>query len=63
MEYFSKRLSDDEKIRITIKFVGTTEVSDDEYPQVLNVIMRECQKHMNLTLIKRNYFDKDARVS
>ncbi|XP_065199972.1 piwi-like protein Siwi [Planococcus citri] len=63
VEYFSKRLRDDETIRITIKFVGTVEVSDYQNTQVMNIILRECLNKLKLQQIKRNYFDKEARVT
>ncbi|XP_065212206.1 piwi-like protein Siwi isoform X2 [Planococcus citri] len=63
LELFSQRQSDNENIRITIKPVGTVEPGDYQRLQVFNIIVRECLSRMNLQLIKRNYFDKEAAVS
>lgn len=62
LELFSVRESDQAKIRITIKKVGTCEPGDFQNVQVFNIIMRECMKTLKLEEIRRNYYDPAAKV-
>lgn len=62
LELFSERQSDNARIRITIKKVGTCEPGDFQNVQVFNIIMRDCMKSLNLQEMRRNYYDPGAKV-
>ncbi|KAK9512948.1 hypothetical protein O3M35_001250 [Rhynocoris fuscipes] len=62
LELFSKRESDDEKIRITIKKAGDLVMGDHHYIQLFNILMRKCLCNLQLQMVGRNYFDASARV-
>ncbi|XP_003694460.1 piwi-like protein Siwi [Apis florea] len=62
MEIWSRRTSDDTKIRITIRLVGEMERVDQRYLQFFNIIMRKCLALLNLQLVGRDYFDAHSKV-
>ncbi|XP_023290765.1 piwi-like protein Siwi isoform X2 [Orussus abietinus] len=62
MELFSKRESDQEKIRITIRLVGDMVRGDHHYLQFFNIIMRKCLGFLNLQLVGRDYYDARNKV-
>lgn len=62
MELYSKRDSDEEKIRITIKKAGDLVMGDHHYIQLFNILMRKCLSNLQLQMVGRNYFDASARV-
>lgn len=61
LELYSER-NDGQKMKLTVKFVGTCEPGDYQYLQVFNIILRDCLSHLHLQLIRRNYFDPKAKV-
>lgn len=63
MELYSKRDSDEEKIRITVKKAGDLVMGDHHYIQLFNILMRKCLSNLQLQMVGRNYFDASARVS
>lgn len=63
MEIWSRRTSDDTKIRITIRLVGEMERVDQRYLQFFNIIMRKCLALLNLQLVGRDYFDAHSKVN
>lgn len=63
LELFSTRRSDDTKVRITIKRVGTLEEGDYQKVQIMNIIVRKCLGALKLEEIRRNYYDPKAKVS
>ncbi|XP_026300664.1 aubergine isoform X4 [Apis mellifera] len=62
MEIWSRRTSDEHKIRITIRLVGEMEKVDQRYLQFFNIIMRKCLALLNLQLVGRDYFDAHSKV-
>lgn len=62
MELFSKRLSDSENIRISIRMVSDLAAGDAHYIQVFNILMRMSLGYLNLQLVGRNFFDAAAKV-
>ncbi|XP_073981992.1 piwi-like protein Siwi isoform X3 [Rhodnius prolixus] len=62
MELYSKRDSDEEKIRITVKKAGDLVMGDHHYIQLFNILMRKCLSNLQLQMVGRNYFDASARV-
>lgn len=63
MEIWSRRTSDEHKIRITIRLVGEMEKVDQRYLQFFNIIMRKCLALLNLQLVGRDYFDAHSKVN
>lgn len=61
MELTSEK-KDGSQVKLTVKFVGTCEPGDYQNFQVFNIILRECLAHLNLQLIRRNYYDPAAKV-
>lgn len=62
LELYSVRLSDDTKIRITIRLVGDMVKGDQHYIQFFNIIMRKCLDLLKLQLVGRDYFDARSKV-
>ncbi|XP_078036019.1 aubergine [Augochlora pura] len=62
LELLSVRQSDDQKIRITIRFVGDMVKGDQHYLQVFNIIMRKCLDLLKLQLVGRDYFDARSKI-
>ncbi|XP_047364611.1 piwi-like protein Siwi [Vespa velutina] len=62
MDLLSKRQFDDEKITISIKFVGDLAKDDHHYLQFFNIIMRKCLEHLKLQLVGRDYYDAETKV-
>lgn len=58
----SVRKSDEVKIQITMKRVGTCEAIDYQSTQVFNIILRKCLDSLKLQEIRRNYYDPAARI-
>lgn len=48
---------------LTLRFVGTVEPSDYQHLQIFNLVLRMCMDKLQLTLIRRDYFDSNAKVS
>lgn len=63
MELFSERVTDNVKIKISIRLVGEMAKGDPHYPQFFNIVSRKGLEHLRLQLVGRNYFDANARVS
>ncbi|XP_025207261.1 piwi-like protein Siwi isoform X1 [Melanaphis sacchari] len=61
-ELTSTRRSDDQKIVITVKFTNVIETGDYANIQVFNLLLRNCLRHLNLTLIGRNFYDSKAII-
>lgn len=63
MELYSQRDTDGTQVTITVKRVAEVTEGDAHYIQVFNILTRNCLRNLNLKLIKRDYFDPEARVS
>lgn len=61
IEFIAKRHYDDQQFQVTIQFTNDLQPSDPHYLQVFGVLVRKCLGALNLQLIGRNYFDKEAR--
>lgn len=59
----SKRSNDDQIVTITVIFTTVLEPHDYANIQVFNLLLRNCLRHLKLTLIGRNYYDPEAKVS
>ncbi|XP_045030836.1 piwi-like protein Siwi isoform X2 [Daphnia magna] len=62
LELASRRNSDGSDVKITFKLVGEIQKEDAIYSTVMNLILRRCMAMLNLVLIKRNYYDKEAKT-
>ncbi|XP_017884838.1 piwi-like protein Siwi [Ceratina calcarata] len=62
LELISKRQSDNETIKISIRLVGELRKGDPHYIQVFNIIMRKCLELLKLQVIGRDYFDARAKI-
>ncbi|XP_075215881.1 piwi-like protein Siwi [Lycorma delicatula] len=62
LELYSKRDHDDVNIQIIIKLVGDIRHGDYHYLQIYNIIIKKCLRNLNLQLLNRNYFDREARM-
>uniref|UniRef100_A0A224X701 Putative translation initiation factor 2c eif-2c n=1 Tax=Panstrongylus lignarius TaxID=156445 RepID=A0A224X701_9HEMI len=62
LELYSARLSDDVKIRITIKKTTDLVLGDPHYIQFFNIVLRKCIAGLNLQLVGRDYFDAASKV-
>ncbi|XP_025194220.1 piwi-like protein Siwi [Melanaphis sacchari] len=61
-ELTSIRRSNEQKVIIKVKFTNIIETGDHANIQVFNLLLRNCLRHMNLTLIKRNFYDSNAKI-
>ncbi|CAI6359066.1 unnamed protein product [Macrosiphum euphorbiae] len=61
-ELTSTRRSDDQIVVITVKFTNVIETGDYANIQVLNILLRNCLRHLNLTMIGRNFYDPEAKI-
>lgn len=61
MELFVEN-EQNQRFRITMRFVGEVMKSDSHRLQVFNIILRKCLGFLNLQLVGRNYFDAAAKV-
>ena len=52
--------SDKTQVRITVKFKKIIGPDDAEHLSLMNMIMRRCLGMLNLTEIKRDYYDSEA---
>lgn len=48
---------------MTIKFTAVVEKGDHTCIQIFNILMRKSLGNLKLTLVGRNYYDKEAKVS
>lgn len=62
LELFSNRRSDNSVVGIKLRLVGELCKEDSNYINVLNIIIRRCLKMLNMTMIKRDYYDSEARI-
>ena len=62
MELFTSRRNDDTRIAIRLRLVGEVKKEDANHVNVMNIILRRCLKMLNLTMMKRNYFDSEAAI-
>ncbi|XP_014250883.1 piwi-like protein Siwi [Cimex lectularius] len=62
LELYSKRDSDQAKIRILVKKAGDLVMGDPHYIQLFNILMRKCLDNLNLQIVGRNFFDASAKV-
>ncbi|XP_060844789.1 piwi-like protein Siwi [Rhopalosiphum padi] len=58
----SIRRQDDQNVIIKVKFTNVIETGDYAYIQVFNLLLRNCLRHLDLTLIGRNYYDSKAKI-
>ncbi|XP_057373968.1 piwi-like protein Siwi [Daphnia carinata] len=62
LELASRRNSDGSDVKIAFRLVGEIQKDDAIYSTVMNLILRRCMAMLNLVLIKRNYYDKEAKT-
>ena len=62
VEYSSLRQSDQQEIKIKIKWVGELDKADQQYIQFFNIVMRKCLDYLKLQLVGRNFFDARNKV-
>lgn len=62
MELFSQR-EDGSQVKITMRRVNEVSMGDAQYLQLFNILTRRCLAMLDLKLIRRDYFDPQARVS
>jgi len=58
----STRHSDNQLIIITVKFTNVIETGDYANIQVFNLLLRNCLRHLNLTMIGRNFYDSQDKI-
>ncbi|EFX83177.1 Aubergine/Piwi-like protein copy E [Daphnia pulex] len=61
LELISKRKSDDSEVKITLRLTSEIQKEDPVYTSVTNLILRRCMSMLNLVMIRRNFYDKEAR--
>ncbi|XP_001949497.1 piwi-like protein Siwi [Acyrthosiphon pisum] len=61
-ELTSTRRSDDQIVVITVKFTNVIETGDYANIQVFNLLLRNCLRHLKLTMIGRNFYDPEAKI-
>lgn len=62
MEVFSKRDSDNQQIRITIKLVGDLHPGDFHYLQFFNILQRKILGQLDLKLVGTKFLDPQNKV-
>lgn len=60
LELMSVRKSDNTPVQITLRLVGEIQKEDVTYTSVMNIILRRCMGMLDLVLLKRDFFDKNA---
>ncbi|KAL5239075.1 hypothetical protein ACI65C_006486 [Semiaphis heraclei] len=61
-ELASTRRSDDQIVIIKVKFTNIIETGDYANVQVFNLLLRNCLRHLKLTMIGRQFYDPDAKI-
>ncbi|KAL4154233.1 hypothetical protein QTP88_002060 [Uroleucon formosanum] len=61
-ELKSTRCTDDQIVGIMVKFTNVIETGDYANIQVFNLLLRNCIRHLKLTLIGRNFYDPNAKI-
>lgn len=59
---FVSKTKDGEAVKIVVRYVGVVQVTDGQYLQILNLILRRAMEGLNLQLVGRNFFDALAKV-
>ncbi|KAK9504492.1 hypothetical protein O3M35_010814 [Rhynocoris fuscipes] len=62
LELYSKRLTDDVKVRITVKKTADLAKGDPNYIQFFNIVVRKCIAGLNMQLVGRDYFEAAMKV-
>jgi len=62
LELFSNRKSDGSAVGMTFRLVAEITKEDATYVHVMNIIIRRCLKMLDLTMVKRDYFDSHAAI-
>ncbi|XP_043499080.1 piwi-like protein Siwi isoform X2 [Polistes fuscatus] len=62
IDLLSIRESDNEKIKITVKFAREVPKNDFYYLQFFNLIMKKCLEFLNLQLVGRNFYDAHSKI-
>lgn len=52
-----------EAILVTFKYTRSVSMTEEQSQLILNLILRRCMAGLEMQLIGRNYFDKDAKVT
>jgi len=60
--FLTKRDSDDQEIKVTIRLVGEVDPSTNTYIQFLNIILRCVLEKLDLEMINRNFYDTKAAI-
>ncbi|XP_050063196.1 piwi-like protein Siwi [Aphis gossypii] len=63
VELTSKRNTDGQLVIMTIKFTAVVEKGDHTCIQIFNILMRKSLGNLKLTLVGRNYYDKEAKTN
>ncbi|XP_060846985.1 piwi-like protein Siwi [Rhopalosiphum padi] len=61
-ELASTRRPDDQIVIVTVKFTNVIETGDYANIQVFNLLLRNCLRHLKLTMIGRNFYDPEAKI-
>ncbi|KAL5239162.1 hypothetical protein ACI65C_006572 [Semiaphis heraclei] len=61
-ELASTRRSDDQIVIIKVKFTNVIETGDYANVQVFNLLLRNCLRHLKLTMVGKNFYDPDAKI-
>lgn len=59
---FVSKTREGEPVKIIVKFVGVVQITDMQYLQILNLILRRAMEGLNLQLVGRNFFDAVAKI-
>jgi len=59
---FCSKRRDGDDVKITVRLVGEIDPSSIQYLQFLNIVLKNVMGRMNLDMIGRNFYDKQAAV-
>lgn len=59
---FVSKTREDEPVKIIVKKVGIVQITDVQYLQILNLILRRAMEGLKLQLVGRNFFDAIAKI-
>lgn len=60
-EFVSKN-REGEPVKIIVKHVGVVQITDNQYLQILNLILRRAMEGLKLQLVGRNFFDAIGKI-
>lgn len=59
---FVSKTREGEPVKIIVKYVGIVQITDVQYLQILNLILRRAMEGLQLQLVGRNFFDAIAKI-